>query len=93
MIHSCWFKWWYPESPRFLWWPPGESHYNVYDHSAVGYVIYAHCIVLLYAVGNEITTTTTTVCNRKIEWLVKFMNLHVLAETATIFDVCIKIWN
>ena len=26
-------------SPWLLWWPPPESHYNIYDHSTVGYVI------------------------------------------------------
>ena len=45
-------------SPWLLWWPPAESHYNIYDHSAVGYVSHAHCIVLLYSVRNKITTTT-----------------------------------
>ena len=45
-------------SPWLLWWPPAESHYNVYDQSAVGYVSHVHCIVLLYSVGNKITTTT-----------------------------------
>ena len=44
-------------SPWILWWSPAESHYNIYDHSAVGYVSHAHCIVLLYSVGNKITTT------------------------------------
>ena len=47
-------------SPWLLWWPPAESHYNIYDHSVVGYVSHAHSIVLLYSVGNKITTTTTT---------------------------------
>ena len=46
-------------SPWILWWPPAESHYNIYDHSVVGYVSHAHCIVLLYSVGNKITTTST----------------------------------
>ena len=46
-------------SPWLLWWPPAESHYNIYDHSVVGYVSHAHSIVLLYSVGNKITTTTT----------------------------------
>ena len=46
-------------SPWLLWWPPVESHYNIYDHSVVGHVSHAHCIVLLYSVGNKITTTTT----------------------------------
>ena len=45
-------------SPWLLWWPPAESHYNIYDHSVVGYVSHAHSIVLLYSVGNKITTTT-----------------------------------
>ena len=45
-------------SPWILWWPPAESHYNIYDHSVVGYVSHAHSIVLLYSVGNKITTTT-----------------------------------
>ena len=44
-------------SPWLLWWPPAESHYNIYDHSVVGYVSHAHCIALLYSVGNKITTT------------------------------------
>ena len=44
-------------SPWLLWWPPAESYYNIYDHSAVGYFSHAHCIVLLYSVGNKITTT------------------------------------
>ena len=44
-------------SPWLLWWPPAESHYNIYDHSVVGYVSHAHSIVLLYSVGNKITTT------------------------------------
>ena len=43
---------WYPVCPWFLWWPPTESHYNAYDHSAVGYVTHAHCTVLLYSVEN-----------------------------------------
>ena len=47
-------------SPWLLWWPPAESHYNIYDHSVVGYVSHAHSIVLLYSVGNKITTITTT---------------------------------
>ena len=47
-------------SPWLLWWPPAESHYNIYDHSVVGYVSHAHSIVLLYSVGNKITTTTTS---------------------------------
>ena len=46
-------------SPWLLWWPPAESHYNIHDHSVVGYVSHAHCIVLLYSVGNKITTTTS----------------------------------
>ena len=44
-------------SPWLLWWPPAESHYNIYDHSVVGYVSHAHSIVLLYSVGNKIATT------------------------------------
>ena len=44
----------------WLWWPPAELHYNIYDHSVVGNVSHAHCIVLLYSVGNKITTTTDT---------------------------------
>ena len=44
-------------SPWLLWWPAAESHYNIYDRSAVGYFSHAHCIVLLYSVGNNITTT------------------------------------
>ena len=48
-------------SPWLLWWPPAESHYNIYDHSVVGYVSHAHSIVLLYSVGNKITTTTVMV--------------------------------
>ena len=32
----------------------------VYDHSAVGYVIRARCIVLLYSLGTKITTTIIT---------------------------------
>ena len=47
-------------SPWLLWWPPAELYYNIYDHSAAGYVIHAHCIVLLYSVGNKITTATST---------------------------------
>ena len=47
-----------PDKPMALWWPPAESHYNIYDHSAVGYVSHAHCIVL-YSAGNNITTATT----------------------------------
>ena len=47
-------------SPQLLWWASAESHYNMYDHSTVGYVIHAHCIALLYSFGNKITTTTTT---------------------------------
>ena len=34
---------------------------QVNDHSVVGYVSRAHCIVLLYSVRNKITTTTTCV--------------------------------
>ena len=45
--------------PWFLWWPPAESHYNVYDHSVVGYVSHAHCIVFLYSFGNKIITITS----------------------------------
>ena len=37
----------------------GPWSIRVYDHSAVGYVSHAHCILLLYSVGNKITTTTT----------------------------------
>ena len=44
-------------SPWLLWWPPAESHYNIYDRSVVGYISHAHSIVLLYSVGNKITTT------------------------------------
>ena len=44
-------------SPWLLWWPPAESHYNIYDHCAVGYVNHAHYIVLLCSVGHKITTT------------------------------------
>ena len=39
-----------------LWWPPAESHYNIYNHSAVGYVTHPHCIILLYSVWYKITT-------------------------------------
>ena len=46
-------------SPWLLWWPPAESHYNIYDHSAVGYVSHAHCNILLCSVGNKITTVET----------------------------------
>ena len=53
-----------PDNPWLLWWPPAESHYNIYDHSAVGYVSHAHFIVLLYSVGNKITTTTSHTIKR-----------------------------
>ena len=46
------------KSSWLLWWPPAESHYNIYDHSAVVYVSHAHCIGLLCSVGNKVTTTT-----------------------------------
>ena len=45
-------------SPYLLWWPPTESHYNIYEHFAIGYVSHAHCIVLVYSVENKITTAT-----------------------------------
>ena len=46
-------------SAWLLWWPPAESHYNMCDHSAIGYVSHADCIVLLCSAGNKITTATT----------------------------------
>ena len=46
-------------SPRRLWWPPAKSHYNIYDHSAVGYVSHAHGIALLYSVGSTYTIIIT----------------------------------
>ena len=49
-------------------WPRAESHYNIYDHFAVGYVSHAHCILLLYSVGNKITTITTNPTTRRISW-------------------------
>ena len=45
--------------PWLLRWPPAVSHYNIYDHTVVGYVTHLHCIVLLYSDGNNISTTTT----------------------------------
>ena len=56
-------------SPWLLWWPPAESHYNIYDHSVVGYVSHAHSIVLLYSVGNKITTTN----GNKSIWCVTYV--------------------
>ena len=41
-----------------LWWPPTQSHYDIYDYSAIDFVTHARCIVLLCSVGNEITITT-----------------------------------
>ena len=56
-----------------LWWSPAESHYSTYDHSAAGYVSHAHCIVLLYYVGNKITTATTRqVTNPEADPIVSF---------------------
>ena len=53
-------------SPWLLWWPPAESHYNIHDHSVVGYVSHAHCIVLLYSAGNKITMSYVSHCSTKI---------------------------
>ena len=78
-------------SPWLLWWPPAESHYNIYDHSVVGYVSHAHSIVLLYSVGNKITTTTTRCVG---VWVGAFYNMSV-EQTVYIFSLnkIAEIWE
>ena len=38
------------------WYAHGSLHYNIYNHCTVGHVTHAHCIVLLYSVGDKTTT-------------------------------------
>ena len=46
-----------PDKPMASPGPPAESHYNIYDHSAVGCFSHALCIVL-YSAGNKSATAT-----------------------------------
>ena len=62
-------------SPWLLWWPLAESHYNIYDHSAVGYVSHVHCIVLLYSVENKITDTI--IFSRRSTKVCKYLHGHL----------------
>ena len=79
-------------SPWLLWWPPAESHYNIYDHSVVGYVSHAHCIVLLYPVRNKITTTTKCIQELYVfsEGLMPFR--HLLLKIGIRWVVYTKLW-
>ena len=75
-------------SPWLLWWPPAESHYNIYDHSVVGYVSHAHSIVLLYSVGNKITTTTQYISALSMKVATRAWQ-HLRWKTDS--NVCIKV--
>ena len=83
--------------PWLLWWPPAEPHYNINDHSAVGYVSHVHCIVLLYFVGNKITTTnttTTTTTTTTIFLVPAWLNFYMFTHWKIILNVwTLRIFN
>ena len=74
-------------SSWLLWWPPAESHYNIHDHSTVGYATHAHCIVYLLA-SIVLFTHQSMVINTGVE---KFVMLTALSSPG--LSVHVFVWR